>query len=111
VHGSGSAIGILAFGTTDPAIKEGRDMLSAQGIETDYMRLRALPLHADVQTFIEEHDRTYVIENNYDAQLTAVLRMEHPELATKLIPVAHLDGLPFTAEFVADTLAEKEGQA
>ena len=102
-------IGIIAFGTVDVAIVEGRDLLREAGIETDYLRVRALPFSETIHEFIEAHDRIYVIENNHDGQLARILYMEYPELASKVRSIAYLDGLPFTGPFVAQSVQEKEG--
>lgn len=102
---AGAKLGIIAFGTTRWAIQEARARLRARGVATDYLRLRALPLRAEVRDFVEAHERVVVIEMNQQAQLRAVMRDEMPEFATRLHSVAHLDGMPFTAEFVLKHLA------
>lgn len=102
-------IGIIAFGTVEAAIVEGRDLLRGAGIQTDYLRVRALPLSETVRAFIENHDRIYVIENNHDGQLAKILYMEYPQLANKVGSIAYLDGLPLTGPFVAQSVQEKEG--
>ncbi len=100
--------GIIAYGTTHPAIVEARDRLAAAGLTTDYLRLRALPFHPDVEAFIAAHERVYVVENNFNGQMCQILRMELPELAPKLISIAHCDGLPLTAGWVTSSILEKE---
>lgn len=100
--------GIIAYGTTRYAIEEARARLEAEGINTSYMRLRALPINDDVRQFVSRHKYTYVIEMNRDGQMHNILMTEMPELATKLISVAYLDGMPFTARWLVDTLQEKE---
>jgi 2-oxoglutarate/2-oxoacid ferredoxin oxidoreductase subunit alpha len=101
IHGSGNKVGIIAYGSTDPAIVEGRVILEQQGIHTDYCRVRALPISHDVRDFIAAHDVVHVIELNQHGQLSMILRMEYPELATKIHPIPHCDGLPLSGEFVA----------
>ncbi|MBV9791523.1 MAG: 2-oxoacid:acceptor oxidoreductase subunit alpha [Chloroflexi bacterium] len=105
----GAKVGIIAFGTTDPAIVEARDRLSSQrGIETGYMRLRALPLGEEVRQFIAEHDRLYVVELNTDGQMHKLLQLHTPEYATKLISIAFNDGLPLTPRYVTEQIYEME---
>ncbi len=101
-------IGLIAYGTTDPCIIEGRDMLAAQGVPTSYLRLRALPVNEAVRDFIAAHDRVYVVENNHDGQMAMILRAEYPELAGKIRSLAHLDGLPLSARWMTETLLEME---
>ncbi len=109
VDGSGSEIGIIAFGTTDPAIVEGRDLLRNKAdTATDYMRLRALPMGQEVTDFIASHERVYVVEMTTDAQLHALLRLHAPEHAMRLRSIAHNDGLPLTAQLVAGRILEME---
>jgi 2-oxoglutarate ferredoxin oxidoreductase subunit alpha len=105
----GAKIGIVSYGTNDPAIQEARDLLAAQGIETDYLRIRALPLAGAVHDFVREFDHVYLVENNFDAQMTQILRLDLPDIAARILPINKCDGLPLTAQFIASTLMEMEG--
>lgn len=104
----GAEIGFIAFGSADPAVVEARDRLSAEGIETSYLRLRALPLEETTRDFVARHDRVYVVELNHDGQLCQILRMELPEYATRFISLAHCDGLPLTARWITEAVMEQE---
>jgi 2-oxoglutarate ferredoxin oxidoreductase subunit alpha len=104
----GAAVGIIAYGSTLPAIEEARVRLAAAGRPTGFLRLRALPISGAVHDFVAAHDRTYVVELNRDGQLHAILTAELPDLATRLASVAHLDGLPLTARWVVDQIGELE---
>lgn len=109
IHDNPAAeVGLIYYGTTWPAIDEGRDLLQQAGVETAALRLRALPFNEAVPAFIERYERIYVIENNRDGQLCAILRAELPALAPKLQSLAYLDGLPFTGPFVAQQIQHKE---
>jgi len=103
-------IAIIAYGTTEPAIIEARDRLTAAGIPTSFLRLRALPINGEVEAFIARHERTYVVELNRDGQMHTILSAELPALATRLEPLAHLDGMPLTARWVAEALTAQEEQ-
>jgi 2-oxoglutarate ferredoxin oxidoreductase subunit alpha len=105
---SGAHIGIISYGTNDPCVVEGRDRLSAQGVETSYLRLRALPLESTTRQFIEQHDRVYVVENNTDGQMAGILHMEYPDLAPRIHSLAYNDGLPLTPRWMVATLLEQE---
>jgi 2-oxoglutarate ferredoxin oxidoreductase subunit alpha len=105
----GAAIGIISYGSNDPAIQEARDLLAAEGIKTDYLRIRALPLASAVLDFVHAYDHVYVVENNQDAQMTRILRMDVPEKADRILPINMCDGLPLTAQFISQTLLEMEG--
>ena len=105
----GARIGIIAYGTTHHAVVEARDRLTERGIATDYLRLRALPASAAVLAFVERHDRVYVVEQNRDGQLAALLRAEFPgSAADRLVSVRHYNGVPIDAHAVIDPILETE---
>ncbi|MFL7837685.1 MAG: 2-oxoacid:acceptor oxidoreductase subunit alpha [Candidatus Promineifilaceae bacterium] len=101
-------IGIIAFGTTEYAVQEARDRLAKSGVSTSFLRLRALPITEAVASFVENHDRIYVVELNRDGQMHGILLTELPEQATKLKSIAHLDGMPLTARRVVETILIEE---
>ena len=104
----GAQIGMIAFGSADPAVEEARDRLKPLGVETSYLRLRALPLTSAVKEFVAAHERVYVVELNTDAQLQKVLRMELPEQAARIHSLAHSDGLPLTARWITEAMSNAE---
>src|SRR5690606_41971898 len=110
-----ASVCIIAYGTSHWAVDESRDQLrEEQAIDTSYLRLRAYPFTPDVEAFIARYDRVYVVEQNRDAQMLGLLRMD---LAAALVPtlrsVLHYNGLPIDARSItAGILAqEKAGQA
>jgi 2-oxoglutarate ferredoxin oxidoreductase subunit alpha len=102
-------VAIIAYGSSYDAIREARDALRAQGLPTSYMRVRAMPLGEPAREFVARHRVCVVVELNQDGQLRQLLQLHCPEHATKLLSVAHGDGLPLTAEFVAARVAELIG--
>ncbi|MEZ4707936.1 MAG: 2-oxoacid:acceptor oxidoreductase subunit alpha [Caldilineaceae bacterium] len=100
----GARIGIITVGSNDEAVREARDRLQAADVETSYMRLRALPINAQVKEFVAAHDQVYVVENNFNGQLCTILRTEMPALATRLVSVSKCDGLPLSARWITDTI-------
>jgi 2-oxoglutarate ferredoxin oxidoreductase subunit alpha len=107
-----SKIGIVAYGTSHWAIIESRDQLRKEyGIETDYLRLRAYPFTREVHEFVKQHDRVYVIEQNRDAQMLSLLKLDlEAALLTRLRSIAHIHGLPLDARSVTDELMTMEGK-
>jgi 2-oxoglutarate ferredoxin oxidoreductase subunit alpha len=101
-------IGVLAFGTTHWPIEEARAVLRGKGVEFDYMRLRAFPFSESVREFFAKHDRVYVVEENRDAQMAGMLRMEMPETSDKIRSVLHYDGLPLDADSVVEAMLAHE---
>ncbi|HLX76782.1 MAG TPA: 2-oxoacid:acceptor oxidoreductase subunit alpha [Terriglobales bacterium] len=112
VHTGKSKIGIIAYGTSHWAITESRDQLRSEyNLETDYLRVRAYPFTREVHEFIEKHDRVYVVEQNRDAQLLALLKLDlAPERVTRLRSIAHIHGLPLDARSVTDEIMMMEGK-
>jgi 2-oxoglutarate ferredoxin oxidoreductase subunit alpha len=104
----GAEVGIIGFGSTDPAIQEARTMLAARGIRTSYLRLRALPMNDDTTMFLASHRRVYVVEMNSDAQMCQLVRLHSPKDATKVRPANHSDGLPLTADWVYQEILYQE---
>ena len=103
-----ASIGFIGFGSTDPAIIEARDRLDPFGVESSYLRIRALPISLTLLDFIASHDRVYVVEMNIEGQLHKLIQIQYPELATKLCSLAHCDGLPLTATWIVNQTLEKE---
>jgi 2-oxoglutarate ferredoxin oxidoreductase subunit alpha len=101
-------IGFIGFGSTDPAITEARDMLAATGVNSSYLRLRALPASATIRDFVGVHDRVYVIEMNVDGQMYKLIQMQLPTLAARLRSLAYCDGQPLTANWIATAFLNKE---
>jgi 2-oxoglutarate ferredoxin oxidoreductase subunit alpha len=105
-------IGIIGYGTSHWGITESRDQLREEyGIETDYLRLRAYPFTREVHEFIEQHERVYVVEQNRDAQMLSLLKLDvKPELITRFRSMAHITGLPLDARSITDELTTMEGK-
>ncbi|HEV2237337.1 MAG TPA: hypothetical protein VGR57_11815, partial [Ktedonobacterales bacterium] len=104
----GAQIGLIAYGSTDPGIVEARAMLAARGVKTSYLRLRALPTTAALNDFVARHQRVYVVENNFDGQMTRILQTEVPQHAGRITAITHCDGLPLTARWIAQAIVEQE---
>jgi len=99
-------IGVLYFGSTSPAMREALDVLTAQGTDLDAIRLRAFPFPDSVSQFIEEHGKVFVVEQNRDAQMHALLVNELAIDPAYLVKVLHYDGTPITARFIVDAINE-----
>ena len=106
----GAKIGFLAFGTTHWAIIESQDQLQREdNMTVSYYRLRAVPFTKHLVEFFETHDRVYVVEQNRDAQMAALIKLElSPELGAKIRSILHYSGLPIDARFVTDAVVAAE---
>jgi 2-oxoglutarate ferredoxin oxidoreductase subunit alpha len=109
-HNPSVKVGIISYGSTDPAILEGLHRLGKAGVQVNYMRLRAVPFTPEVGEFVAAHDRLYVIEMNHTGQMHQILTLEFPLEAGKFISIPHNNGLPLTARWVARQITEKENK-
>ncbi len=109
VDWKGAEVSIVAYGTSEFAVQEARDLLRAQGVETNYLRLKALPFTAEVKDFVAKSKRVYVIDQNRDGQMMDLLTLDLgcPDSA-KLRSVRHYDGMPLDAQSIIDPVLEME---
>ena len=77
-------------------------ILRKRGLETDYLRLRALPFTPDAAEFVAGHERVYVVDQNRDRQMYELLTLEVREDCGKLRSIRHYDGFPLDAETVVE---------
>ena len=106
----GAIIGLVCAGSSGFAVAESSDQLwNEYGIATDGLRLRAYPFTDELTAFIERCERVYVVEQNRDAQLLGLMRLEFaPELIAKLRSVRYYSGLPLDARTVTDEVVRQE---
>ena len=107
---AGARIGIIYCGTSQYGCEESRDQLREErGLEISSLRLRAYPFNAQLVKFIEDHERVYVVDQNRDAQLLSLMRMDlDPRLTAKLRSIRHYNGLPLDARSVTDEIVLQE---
>lgn len=107
----GARVGLVCCGTTRYAVRESRDQLSRErGMNPSWLRLRAYPFSKELEEFIDRHERVYVVDQNRDAQLLMLMRMEMaPERIAKLRSVRYYGGLPLDARTVTDEIVRQEG--
>jgi len=105
---SGAKSGVIAFGSTDSAVREACDSLQDEGLILDYLRVRALPVASEVLDFIQAYERIYVVENNRDGQIHRILSLELPDRTSNLVSVSHIDGMPLSADWIKTAVMEEE---
>jgi 2-oxoglutarate ferredoxin oxidoreductase subunit alpha len=108
----GARVGVIAYGSSTPAVDEARVQLAKErGLGTDALRVRGYPFSRAVHEFVEEHERVYVVEQNRDGQLAALLKLDlAPELVPRLRSIAHVHGLPLDARSVTDEILTLEAK-
>lgn len=105
----GASIGIIAYGSTEPAVEEARVLLEqANGPKTAFLRMRALPCTQEVYDFVKKYERIYIVEANRDGQMKQILSASMPDQAPKFRSAAHSDGLPLTAKWVKEAILSQE---
>ena len=97
---TGARLGIISVGGCHAALLEAVDRLSAGGLPLDYMRIRGFPFGAAVSEFIQNHDRSFVVEQNRDGQLRSLLILETGVRGDRLISIRDYGGVPLSAERV-----------
>ncbi len=97
--------GVIYFGSTTPAMHEALEVLEAQGVHLNALRLRGFPFSDEVLNFIGSHERVFVIEQNRDAQLRTLLINEGQIDPSKLPAILHYDGTPITARFIVSQIS------
>jgi 2-oxoglutarate/2-oxoacid ferredoxin oxidoreductase subunit alpha len=105
-------IGFVAVGTSDYAVRESCDQLKSEyDIDASYLRLRAFPFTQHLLDFIQRHERVYVVDQNRDAQLLGLMRLElDVDLIAKLRSLRYYGGLPLDARTVTDEIVKQEGK-
>jgi 2-oxoglutarate ferredoxin oxidoreductase subunit alpha len=92
----GVKTGIICYGSSYEPVREARDRLKVAGLKTNLMLIRALPLTREVTDFLVEHETIYLVEQNRDGQMAAIMKDENPELGAKIVSILIYNGLPAT---------------
>ncbi|MEI6739851.1 MAG: 2-oxoacid:acceptor oxidoreductase subunit alpha [Gemmatimonadaceae bacterium] len=106
----GADVGLVTIGGCDAAVREAADKLRAQGILVDVMRIRGFPFGEEVRDFMARHDRTFVIEQNRDAQLRSLLAIELGVPRDDMTSILDYAGMPLTAKTVVDAVTRHLAQ-
>lgn len=96
----GAKYGLVTLGGCHGACVEALDLLAAEGLELDYMRVKGFPFCNDVKEFLESHETNFIVEQNRDGQLRSLLMMETEVSAKKLTLVRYNGGFPMSADHV-----------
>ena len=107
-----SRAGIIAYGTSHWALTEACDQLKKEhNLPMDYLRVRAYPFTQEVHDFIRDHDRVYVVEQNRDAQMFQLLKLDiAADQVVKLRSVLHYNGLPVDARSITEAIISQEAK-
>ena len=86
---------------------EALEALAAEGIHLDTLRVRGFPFAEAVPEFVLRHEQVFVVEQNRDGQLRALLVNECGLDPARLAAILHYDGTPITARFIQRAIAER----
>ncbi len=106
IHDEGQKAGIIYYGTSALPMQEALDLLAAEGIHLDRMRLRAFPFGAEVSAFIDRHDVVFVVDQNRDGQMRQLLVNELEVDPAKLVSVRYYGGLSISADHIQSKVSE-----
>jgi 2-oxoglutarate ferredoxin oxidoreductase subunit alpha len=109
--GQATSWGVLSIGSCDGPVREAVELLSEKGIHVDYLRVRAFPFEPQVQAFLDNHERIFVVEQNRDAQLKALLTVEADVDKDCLISILHYNGMPLDSPTVYTAIYEQVKQS
>jgi 2-oxoglutarate ferredoxin oxidoreductase subunit alpha len=99
-----SKYGVLFFGTSQYSTEEAIDILKADGVNLDAIRIKSFPFNKTVEDFIHSHDKVFVVEQNRDAQMKSLLMIELAASPQKLVSVLNYNGLPITADYIVKSI-------
>ena len=101
-----SRLGMVFLGTTASAIQEVLDSLEKKGISLDTLRIKSFPFHDNIKKFIDSHALVYVIEQNRDAQLKSLLKIELNANEDQLHSILSYNGILITAQHIEREILE-----
>jgi 2-oxoglutarate ferredoxin oxidoreductase subunit alpha len=104
--GRGAAAGIVSLGSCDAPVREALATLRRSGIAIDYLRVRGFPFGAEVEEFLAAHQTIFVVEQNRDAQLRALLTLETAVEKKKLQSILNYDGLPMPPSCIVEGISK-----
>ncbi|MBI4455165.1 MAG: 2-oxoacid:acceptor oxidoreductase subunit alpha [Acidobacteria bacterium] len=108
-NGSNCRLGIIAYGSSHWAVAESQAQLRAEhDIDTDYLRVRALPFNYDLKNFVRNHERVYIVEQNRDGQMASLIKLEAGGDTEKIRSVLHYTGIPIDARTVTEQILRQE---
>ena len=106
-HARDTDYGVIFFGTSEASSLEALDYLAEEGIYIDAMRVRSFPFNDEVEQFIDNHERSFVIEQNRDSQLRTLLMAEFEFGPDKLKSVLCFDGTPISARNIRKQILQQ----
>jgi 2-oxoglutarate ferredoxin oxidoreductase subunit alpha len=93
-------VGVIHYGSTAAAMDEALDLLAANGVDADALRIRAFPLSHEIADFVQNHDQVFVVEQNRDAQMRTLMTTDLGLDPARLTSILHYGGMSITARYI-----------
>ncbi len=108
-NGSSANIGLIGWGSSYDPIREAQDQLTEEGVDTDFLdNAHVLPFpEEEIKTFLENHDRTYIVEQNLTGQFMSVIR-EHLGHEHDMRPIRRYDGNFLEPSDISEAILEDQ---
>jgi len=106
ISGMHNKLGIIYLGTSHSAIGEALDSLGRRGIKLDTLRIKSFPFHDSIREFIDKHELVYVIDQNRDAQLKSLLKIELDASPASMHSILSYNGVLITAQHIERAILE-----
>lgn len=106
IKNDGNKLGLLYLGTSASAIQEALDSLARRGIKMDTLRIRSFPFHNSIKEFVDSHELVYVIDQNRDAQLKSLLKIELNVNEESVHSILSYNGVLITAQHIERAVLE-----
>ncbi len=104
IRDANSKLGAIFFGTSTHSSYETISGMNKTGLPINSLRIRAFPFQQEVIDFIERHAVIFIIEQNRDAQMRALLINECGIEPNRLVSILNYDGLPITAQSISQQI-------
>jgi len=98
---------ILSIGSCDDAIREARNVMSKEGNDFNYLRVRAFPFSKEVEKFINAHEIVFIIEQNRDGQLKKLIQTETSCDTKKLKSIRLYNGIPIFSKDIVERIMKE----
>lgn len=104
----GAKVGILSVGMVCGTVREVVERLQEKGLDIEILEPRTIwPVLDETVDFIRKHDRTYVVELNYEGQLARIITGEGAP-AGKIRSIRQSDGTPFRPGALVAEIEQRE---
>jgi 2-oxoglutarate ferredoxin oxidoreductase subunit alpha len=100
-------VGVVYYGSTSAAMDEALQLLALADRPAAACRIRAFPLAREIKSFVNRHDRVFVVEQNRDAQMRTLLTNDLEIDPARLTSITHYGGSPITARFIVDEISRR----